>query len=71
MYSCCLFLSCSGQRMLEEFENHLKDEEKRRDEAQMKLEKSSRILLEVKSGVEHLAEKLKHLKAVSLFLRIN
>jgi len=55
----------SGQRMLEEFETHLKEEDVRRDDSQKKLEKSSRILLDVKSGVEHLAEKLKHLKAAS------
>ena len=57
----------SGQRLLEEFESHLNEEETRKQDAQKRLEKSSRILTDVKSGVEHLAEKLKHLKAVSWF----
>lgn len=55
----------SGQRHLEEFETHLSSEEQRRDEAQNRLKKSSDILVDVKSGVEHLSEKLKPLKAPS------
>jgi len=55
----------SGQRLLEEFETHLAEEEGRREAAQDRLDKSSRILTSAKSGVEHLAEKLKHLKAPS------
>lgn len=51
--------------MLEEFESHLAAEETRRKESQIRLDKSSKILTDVKSGVEHLAEKLKNLKAVS------
>ena len=54
----------SGQRLLEEFETHLKDEEGRCDKAQNKLDKSSKILVDAKSGVDHLSEKLKHLKVV-------
>ena len=54
----------SGQRLLEEFETHLKDEEGRCDKAQTKVEKSSKILVDAKSGVDHLTEKLKHLKVV-------
>lgn len=55
----------SGQRLLEEFEAHLAEEDMRRDNAQNKLDKSSKILNDVKSGIEHLSEKLKHLKASS------
>ena len=50
---------------MEEFETHLAEEEKRRDESSEKLEKSSKILIDAKSGVDHLSEKLKHLKTVS------
>ncbi|XP_033104180.1 coiled-coil domain-containing protein 151-like [Anneissia japonica] len=53
----------SGQRMLEEFEGYLKKEEERRDGSKTKLDKCSKILVSVKSGVEHLADKLQHLKA--------
>ena len=55
----------SGQRMLEEFQTHLDEETARKDEAEEQLEGSSKILLKVRSGIEHLSEKLKHLKAVS------
>ena len=51
--------------MLEEFENHLAKEEKRRDDADERLQRASRTLVQVKAGVEHLADKLHHLKAVS------
>ncbi|XP_064649660.1 outer dynein arm-docking complex subunit 3-like isoform X2 [Lineus longissimus] len=53
----------SGQRMLEEFENHLAEEETRQREASEKLEKSSQLLVKIKAGVEHLSDKLQHLKA--------
>ncbi|XP_071802586.1 outer dynein arm-docking complex subunit 3-like [Asterias amurensis] len=53
----------SGQRMLEDFQTHLKKEEERRGDSQDKLDRSSKILVNVKSGVEHLADKLQHLKA--------
>lgn len=52
-----------GERMLEEFHNHLDKEEERRDNAEDKLQRSSKILVSVKAGVEHLADKLYHLKA--------
>ena len=55
----------SGQRVLEEFEQNLKEEEQRRDEASDKLERASNVLVGVKAGVEHLADKLLHLKIVS------
>lgn len=53
----------SGQRMLEEFQAHLKLEENRRDEGQGKTDRASKILVNVKAGVEHLADKLQHIKA--------
>lgn len=55
----------SGQQVLEEFETHLAEEEERREDALDKLDRSSKILTDVKSGVEHLSEKLKHLKTSS------
>lgn len=51
--------------MLEESEAHLAKEEKRRSDADERLQRSSHILLQVKAGVEHLSQKLHHLKAVS------
>lgn len=50
--------------MLEDFEQHLQDVEERREEAAEKLERASGILVSVKAGVEHLADKLQHLKTV-------
>lgn len=58
----CVF--SSGQHLLEEYEQHLADEELRHDVSQAKLEKRSKMLGDVKSGVEHLTEKLKTLKTV-------
>jgi len=55
----------SGQRMLEDFEGHLDDAKKRCAESEVKADRSSRLLAQVKSGVEHLSEKLQHIKAVS------
>ncbi|XP_060602544.1 outer dynein arm-docking complex subunit 3-like isoform X2 [Ruditapes philippinarum] len=52
-----------GERMLEEFQNHLDKEEERRDTAEEQLHKASKNLVYVKAGVEHLADKLYHLKA--------
>ncbi|XP_067940120.1 outer dynein arm-docking complex subunit 3-like [Watersipora subatra] len=53
----------SGQRMLEDFQDHLDKETKRRDDLLDKLSRQSHILFDVKSGVGHLADKLSHLKA--------
>ncbi|ESO81977.1 hypothetical protein LOTGIDRAFT_237180 [Lottia gigantea] len=53
----------SGELLLEEYENHLQAEEARRDEADHKLQRSSKVLVQVKAGVEHLSDKLHHLKA--------
>lgn len=52
-----------GERMLEEFQNHLDKEANRRDLAEDHLHKASKNLVSVKAGVEHLADKLYHLKA--------
>ncbi|XP_046376199.1 outer dynein arm-docking complex subunit 3-like [Haliotis cracherodii] len=53
----------SGQAVLEEFEAHLSKEENRRDDGDQNLQRGSKILVQVKAGVEHLADKLHHLKA--------
>lgn len=55
----------SGQRMLEEFESHLEAEESKQAESQDRLKRASDIMVEIKSGVEHLSEKLRALKAAS------
>lgn len=52
--------------MLEEFQAHLKLQEARRDDGQGKTDRASKILVNVKAGVEHLADKLQHIKAVSM-----
>jgi hypothetical protein len=43
----------------------LHKEEERRDNARVKMEQSRRLLVQVKSDIEHLANKVHHLKAVS------
>lgn len=53
----------SGQRLLEEFETHLTEEQLRQDATQDKLDKNSRILTDIKTGMDHLAKKLKQVKA--------
>ena len=60
-----VFIS-SGERMLEDFQSHLDKEDDRRDNADEKLQRSSKILVSVKAGVEHLSDKLYNLKAVSI-----
>lgn len=62
----CLFCFASGERMLEEFQSHLQKEEDRRSHAEDNLNRNSNIMVSVKAGVEHLSDKLHHLKAVSL-----
>jgi len=57
---------CSGQRLLEEYETHVDDEQNRMETAQNHLEKTSKTLLDIKSGVEHLTEKLKVVKLVCI-----
>jgi len=48
-------------------------EESRMEESQTQLEKTSKTLVDIKTGTEHLTEKLKVLKSVCipLFLQIN
>ncbi|XP_046844613.1 outer dynein arm-docking complex subunit 3-like [Xenia sp. Carnegie-2017] len=53
----------SGQRLLEEFQQRLLDEEKKLEESRIRQERASKTLINVKAGVEHLADKLQHLKA--------
>ncbi|EDO35840.1 predicted protein [Nematostella vectensis] len=53
----------SGQRMLEEFQQRVDDEEKRCAEAELRQNHASRTLVNTKAGIEHLADKLQHLKA--------
>ncbi|XP_041369363.1 outer dynein arm-docking complex subunit 3-like [Gigantopelta aegis] len=53
----------SGQAILEKFEAHLSKEESRCDDADRRLQRACKILVQVKAGVEHLADKLHHLKA--------
>ncbi len=56
----------SGQRVLDEAQEKLNEGEKRRDDAAAKMEKTMKKMIEVKSGIEHLADKLHHLKGVGL-----
>jgi len=53
----------SGQRLLEEHQDKLKEAEQKFDETKARQERTSHILVDVKAGVEHLADKLQHLKA--------
>ncbi|KAM9313493.1 outer dynein arm-docking complex subunit 3 [Gastrophryne carolinensis] len=52
----------SGQQVLEELQAHLQNEETRRDKSKEDVEKMSKILSSAKSGVEHLASKVQHIK---------
>lgn len=50
--------------MIEEHEDKLQKEETRRDNARVKMEQTKRLLVQIKSDIEHLANKVHHLKAV-------
>jgi len=52
----------SGQRMLEEYQDKLKEIETKVKSTKQRQEHTSRILVNAKAGVEHLADKLQHLK---------
>jgi len=52
----------SGQKVLEEFEEHLRSEEKRLKLCRARLNKLSKLLIQVKAGIEHLFEKLQAIK---------
>lgn len=51
--------------MLEEFKGHLDDVKKKCDESEVKAKTATKLLGQVKNGVEHLTEKMHHIKAVS------
>jgi hypothetical protein len=53
-----------GQRRIEEFEDSLQNEETKKEEARKKMEYTNKLLVKVKSDIEHLANKLHNLKAV-------
>ncbi|CAF1563043.1 unnamed protein product [Rotaria magnacalcarata] len=52
----------TGQRILEQAQEKFDESEKRRDDNATKMEKTMKKMIEVKSGIEHLADKLHHLK---------
>lgn len=52
-----------GQRYIEEYEDRLQKEETRRDQARTKMEQTNKLLVQVKSDIEHLANKVQFLKA--------
>ncbi|XP_021339649.1 coiled-coil domain-containing protein 151-like, partial [Mizuhopecten yessoensis] len=49
--------------MLEEFQGQLQKEQGRQEETEETLHRNSTIMVSVKAGVEHLTDKLHHLKA--------
>lgn len=51
--------------MLEEFQGHLEEARKAAKQSEESSDRASRLLAQVKNGVEHLTEKLEHIKAVS------
>lgn len=56
--------------MLEEFESHLSDAKQSCSESEEKTNRTSKLLAKVKNGVEHLSEKLQHIKAVRIIFNI-
>jgi hypothetical protein len=58
------FFYHSGQRILDQAQEKLDESEKRRDDNLIKMEKTMKKMIDVKSGIEHLADKLHHLKGV-------
>lgn len=54
----------SGQQMLEDCKRHLQAEQGRRDAAKERLDWLTRTLNTVRAGVEHLSDKLQHIKLV-------
>ena len=72
----------SGQRMLEEVQAHLEEAKKKLDlsvysslilffyrhaDSEAKSDRAGRLLGQVKTGINHLAEKLQNIKAVRYF----
>lgn len=60
----------SGQRIVEQYQKQLSDENERRESAQRDLKRSSDVLIQCKAGVEHLSEKLAHIKVTCIFLTL-
>jgi hypothetical protein len=54
----------SNQRMLAEFEQHLSESQQKLNAAKENEGRSSKLLVDVKAGVDHLSDKLEKLKAV-------
>ena len=54
--------------MLEDFQTHLSDAKQKCSESEEKANRASNLLAKVKNGVEHLSEKLQHIKAVRLII---
>lgn len=52
-----------GQRKIEEMEEQLSSEEKKRDSARSRMNTTNRLLIQVKSDIDHLSNKLSQLKA--------
>ncbi|KAL8164593.1 UNVERIFIED_CONTAM: hypothetical protein K2H54_054113, partial [Gekko kuhli] len=55
----------STQNLLKKLRGHLEQEEARRSATKAELDKMTRLLLNAKSGVEHLASKVQHIKLES------
>ncbi|XP_064395156.1 outer dynein arm-docking complex subunit 3-like isoform X2 [Halichondria panicea] len=53
----------TGQRMLEEFQGHLDDAKRKCAESESKTKSANKLLGQVNNGVEHLTEKMQHIKA--------
>ncbi len=50
--------------MLEEFQGHLDDAKRKCAESESKTKSANKLLGQVNNGVEHLTEKMQHIKAV-------
>ena len=61
---CVCVCVCSGQCMLEEFQGHLDDAKRKCAESESKTKSANKLLGQVNNGVEHLTEKMQHIKAV-------
>jgi coiled-coil domain-containing protein 151 len=54
-----------GQRTIETHEDNLQTQEEKRNQAKAKMDSTNKLLVQVKSDIEHLSNKVHHLKAVS------
>ncbi len=57
--------------MLEEFQGHLDDAKRKCAESESKTKSANKLLGQVNNGVEHLTEKMQHIKAVSVCIVCN